>query len=177
VVADRIRKLTILWLVPILFLLHNGEEAIMMRATLDEVRSGMPRFLRIFLPPVSPPQFLMALALLTALVFLCAWFGQLDRDRSWGVYVMVGLEMVLLLNVFAHGVTMALVGSYTAGSVTSLLVNLPFALYVLRRAWKESWVGQGAFLLMIPLAFIAHTPVLFGFLFVSGYLTRFLLGA
>jgi hypothetical protein len=91
--------------------------------------------------------------------------------------VMVGLEMVLLLNVFAHCVTLSLVGSYTAGSVTSLLINLPFAVYVLLRAWKEDWVGRGAFLLMIPLAFIAHTPVLFGFLFVSGYLARFFLGA
>lgn len=149
----------------------------MMHATLDEVRTGMPRFLRVFLPPVTYEQFLVCLVLLTALAIFCAWFGQIERDRSWGVYVLVGLQMVLLINVFAHITTLAVVGHYTAGSVTSLLVNLPFSIYLLRRAVLEEWVGRRALLLLIPAALVVHTPVLFGFLFVSGYISRLLFGA
>jgi hypothetical protein len=173
----RLRRKTVLWMVPFLFLLHNCEEALTMRATLEEVRSGMPRFLRVFLPPVTYEQFLVSLVLLTALVFCVAWFGNLERDRSWGSYALVGVQMVLLLNVLAHGMTLAVVGGYTAGSITSLLVNLPFSLYLLGRALREGWVVRGAFLVMIPLAFVVHTPILFGVLFLSGYISRFLFGA
>lgn len=148
-----------------------------MRATLDEVRTGMPRFLRVFLPPVTYEQFLVSLVLLTGVAFACAWFGKIERDRSWGAYVLLCLQMVLLINVAAHITTLAVVGHYTAGSATSLLINLPFSIYLLRRAWKEEWVGKRGFLLMIPLAVVVHTPILFGFLYVSGYISRFLAGA
>lgn len=148
----------------------------MMRATLEEVRTGMPRYLRVFVPPVSYEQFIVAMILLTALVFVCAWFGQLGRDRSWGVYVLVGMLWVLLINVLAHVVTLAVVGTYTAGLGTSLFINLPFSLVLLRRAWKEEWVERTGLLLLIPMALIVHTPILFGFLFLSGYISRFLFG-
>jgi len=173
----RVGRMTALWLVPILFLVHNSEEGIMMRATLDEVRIGMPRFLRVFLPPVTYEQYLVSLVLVTALAFCCAWFGQIDRSRSWGMYVLVGLQMVLLLNVVAHVTTLAVVGHYTAGSVTALLINLPFFLYLLGRARNEDWVGRRGLILLIPVAFVVHTPVLFGFLFISGFISRFLFGA
>lgn len=169
-------RTTALWLVPIFFLLHNFEDGITMRATLEEVHSGMPRFLRVFLPPVTYEQFLITLVLLTAIALCCAWFGQLERDRSWGVYALVGLQMVLLINVFGHITTMIVLGHYTAGSATSLLVNLPFSLYLLRRAMREEWVGRRGFLLLIPTAVVVHTPVLFGFLFISRYLSRLLFG-
>ena len=175
--AHRLTRTAALWLVPLLFFVHNCEEGIMMRVTLDEVRSGMPRFLRVFLPPVSYEQFLVALVLLTALAFCAALYGGIDRSQSWGVYVLVGLQMVLLLNVVAHVATLAVVGHYTAGSATSLLVNLPFSLYLLGRALKEEWVGRRGFLLLIPVAFVVHTPILFGLLFISGYISRFLFGA
>ncbi len=170
-------KTTALWLVPALFFLHNCEEAITMRATLEDVHAGMPRFLRVFLPPVTYEQFLISLVLLTVVAFGCAWFGQLERDRSWGVYVLVGLQMVLLINVLGHITTLVVVGHYTAGSATALLVNLPFSVYLLRRALREEWVGRRGFFLLIPAAIVVHTPVLFGFLFVSGYLSRLLFGA
>ncbi len=175
-VKPGISKTAALWLVPVLFLLHNCEEALTMRATLDAVRTGMPRFLRVFLPPVSFEQFLVSLVLLTALAFCCAWFGHLERDRSWGVYVLVGLQMVIGINVFAHITTLAVVGHYTAGSITSLVVNLPFSVYLLRRAMKEDWISPRGILLMVPGAIIVHTPVLFGVLFISGYISRFLFG-
>ncbi len=170
-------KTTALWLVPVLFLLHNCEEGITMRATLEEVHSGMPRFLRVFLPPVTYEQFLIYLVLLTAVALGCALFGQLERDRSWGVYVLVGLQIVLLINVFGHITTLVVLRHYTAGLATSLLVNLPFSLYLLRRAIREEWVGRRGFVLLIPAAVVVHTPVLFGFLFIAGYISRLLLGA
>jgi Protein of unknown function with HXXEE motif len=171
-----LQRKTVLWMVPFLFLLHNGEEALTMASTLEEVRSGMPRFLRVFLPPVTEEQFLVSLVLLSVLIFLCAWFGNIGRDRSWGVYALVGLQMVLLLNVLAHVTTLAVVGRYTAGSVTSLLVNLPFSVYLIRRAFVEGWVARHSLLVMIPLAFVIHTPILFGFLYFSGFVARLLFG-
>jgi hypothetical protein len=170
-------KFTLLWLVPVLFLVHNIEEGLYMRETMDHVRAGMPRFLRVILPPVSYEQFLVSLILVTAVVFFLAIVGELDRERSWGVYCMLGVQMVLLLNVAAHLTTMVVVRSYTAGVATSLLVNLPFSVFLFQRAIRERWIGLAGFLLLIPAAAVIHVPVLFGFLYVSGFISRVLLGA
>jgi hypothetical protein len=170
-------KITLLWLIPVFFLVHNIEEGLFMRETLDQVRTGMPRFLKVILPPVSYEQFLVSLILVSAIVFFLAIVGQLDRDRSWGVYCMLGVQMVLLLNVAAHLITMVVVRSYTAGLATSLLVNLPFSIYLFWRTARERWIGTAGLLLLIPVAAVVHVPVLFGFLYVSGFISRTLLGA
>lgn len=170
-------KIALLRLIPVFFLVHNLEEGLFMRETLDQVRTGMPRFLRVLLPPVSYEQFLVSLVLVTAIVFFLAIVGRPDREHSWGVYCLLGVQMVLLLNVAAHVTTLMVVGSYTAGLATSFFVNLPFSVFLFWRAVRERWIGTVGFLLLIPVAAVIHVPVLFGFLFVSGFISRALLGA
>jgi hypothetical protein len=72
---------------------------------------------------------------------------------------------------------MVVVRSYTAGLATSLFVNLPFSVYLYWRAVRERWIGTAGFLILIPVAAVVHVPVLFGFLYVSGFISRALLGA
>jgi len=174
--TTRPTKSTLLWLVPFLFLLHIIEEALFMRGTLDEVRTGMPKFLRILIPPVSYEQFLVSLCIITILVFCLAYFGYLDRQRGWGVFVMVGLQVVLFLNVFAHLIALRVVGSYTAGLVTSLAINLPFSLYLFWRLLREKWIRPLGFALLFPIALVVHVPIRFGVLYISGFISRSLFG-
>jgi hypothetical protein len=173
----QIRKTALLWLIPFLFLVHNVEEAIFMRETLDQVRTGMPKFLRILIPPVSYEQFLVSLVLVTVVVFFFAFVGQLDRERGWGVYALLVVQAVLFLNVFAHLTTLIFVGSYTAGLGTALLINLPFSVYIFWRALRDRWIGPIGFGLLFPAGAVVHVPILFGFLYVSGFISRGLFGA
>jgi hypothetical protein len=172
----RPNKFTLLWLIPFLFLLHALEEALYMRGTLEEVRTGMPKFLRILIPPVSYEQFLISLCIITVLVFCLAYFGHLDRQRGWGVYVVLVLQAVLFLNVFAHLIALLVVRSYTAGLVTSLAINLPFSLYIFWRLLREKWIRPLGFALLFPIAIVAYVPIRFGFLYISGFISRSLFG-
>ena len=174
---SRTKRTTLLWLIPFLFLIHNVEEAIFMRGTLDQVRTGMPRFLRVIIPPVSYEQFLVSLVLVTAVVFFFAFVGNLDRERAWGVYAMLLVQAVMFLNVFAHLAALIFFGSYTAGLGTALLINLPFSLHIFRRALRDRWIGPLGFALLFPAGAMAHIPILFGFLYVSGFILRGLFGA
>jgi hypothetical protein len=174
--TTRPTKITLLWLILFFFLIHSIEEVLFMRETLDQVRTGMPKFLKVVIPPVSYEQFLISLVIITLLVFCVAYFGHLDRQRGWGVYVMVGLQVVLFLNVFAHLISLLVVGSYTAGLATSLAINLPFSIYLFWRLLREQWMRPPTFVLLFPLAAVVHVPILFGFLYISGFISRFLFG-
>ena len=51
----------------------------------------------------------------------------------------------MLLNVLWHVATAALVfNGYAPGLLTAILINLPFSVYLLRRAASERWVSRGA---------------------------------
>jgi hypothetical protein len=49
---------------------------------------------------------------------------------------------------------------YAPGLVTALLLNLPFSLYLLRRAARERWLDRGALWTLAPAALLVHGPML-----------------
>jgi len=146
----------LLWLVPVFVTIHNLEEALFMPAFLQTRNDSIPAGLRSLLPPITYRQFLIPLIILTAMPYLIAWFGNLERERSVSVYVLLGLQVVMLYNVLAHIVMAAAMGGYAPGVVTALIVNLPFSLYLLRRAVKESWAPRKVIVLLFSVALIVH---------------------
>ncbi len=162
----------LLWLVPILFAIHNVEEALFMKETLAAAKSGLPRFMRILLPPISYEQFLISLIVVTIGAFLFAAFGRLERPHGPGVHLLVGLQVVLFLNAFSHLVSAVVLGGYSAGLVTALGVNLPYSLLVFWQALRQQWVRGPVFAAMFPLGLFVLGPILFGILFFSGFLAR-----
>jgi len=162
----------LLWLIPILFALHNVEEALFMKPTLAAAKNGLPRFMRILLPPVSYEQFMISLIVVTIAAFLFAAFGRLDRPHGPGVYLLVGLQVVLFLNAFAHLVSAVMLDGYSAGLGTALAVNLPFSLLIFWQALKQRWVSGSIFAAMFPVGLFVLGPILFGILFFSGILAR-----
>jgi hypothetical protein len=166
----------LLWLVPIVFLLHNVEQAMNIRDTMEAARSGMPRLLRIIIPPVSADQYIVALVIATALAFAAALGGRIDRQRTWGVYALVALQMALFLNVIAHVMASLVLQHYTAGLATALGVLLPLSAVLFWYALREKWLPLWAFLLMIPVGAFIHGPMFFGILYFSGFLAGWLNG-
>jgi Protein of unknown function with HXXEE motif len=155
----------LLWLVPVLLTIHNLEEAVAMPAFIEKRNASVPGSLRDIVPPVTYKQFLIALAIITVIPYLVAllWLG-----RRWAVYLLVGFQVVMLINVFAHTLMAIFLRGYTPGLVTALLINLPFSLYLLRRAVIEKWMSKRAVALMFPVGLLAHGPVLLGLMLLSG---------
>ena len=164
---DRValRRSRRLWLVPLLFLLHNAEEALTIGPVLPLVNARLAATLPGRLPSLSYLEFLIALALATALPFIVAAAGNLRQPGSRAGYVLLIVQATLFLNVISHLRAAALLLGYAPGLGTAVLVNLPFSLVLLSQAWREHWYSRRA---LAPAALLVHGPGLIGLLWVVG---------
>jgi hypothetical protein len=155
----------LLWLVPVFLTIHNLEEAVVMPAFLERRNASVPGSMRGILPPVTYKQFLIALVIITITPYLVTLFW---LRRGWAVYLLVGFQVVMLINVFAHALMALFLRGYAPGLITALLINLPFSLYLLKRAVDERWVSKKAAVWMFPIGLLIHGPVLAGLMLLSG---------
>jgi hypothetical protein len=158
-------KRTLLWLVPILLTIHNLEEALLMPAFIEKRNASVPGQLREIIPPVTYQQFLTALVIITVIPYLVAL---LWLNRAWAVYLLVGLQVVMLINVCAHTLMALFLRGYAPGLATALVINLPFSLYLMKRAVREKWMSGKAVALMFPIGLVIHGPALAGLMLLSG---------
>lgn len=153
----------LLWLVPLLLTLHNLEEAVFMKGFLDRFGARIP-----ILPMVTYGPFLLALGLVTLAPYLFAASGPLER-RSRAFFLVLGTQMVVLVNVAAHLATAVWVRGYAPGLVTALLVNLPFSVFLFRRALRGAWVRPWDLAWLLAAALLVHGPGLVGLLVLAGW--------
>jgi hypothetical protein len=158
----------VLWLVPILVTIHNLEEALLMPAFLQARNESIPGSLRDLLPPVTYRQFLIALLIVTVIPYLITLFGNPGRAGGIGVYLLLGFLVVMLINVAAHVFMAVIIGGYAPGIVTALLMNLPFSVYLLRRALRERWVTGREMGVIFVVGLIVHGVGLPGLIIVAG---------
>jgi hypothetical protein len=147
----------LLWLVPVFATIHNAEEALLMPRFLEARNGAIPSTLRGLLPPITERQFLISLLIVTAIPFTVAAIFDLKRKRGPGVYLLLGYQGVMLLNVLAHAMMSILIGGYAPGVATAIALNLPFSIYLLRTAINEQWVSRRALVLLGVAAVIIHT--------------------
>ena len=163
---------SLLWLIPVLLLVHNLEEALSMPRFFPLDPNFIPSALRPLLAEVTYAQFLLVLLPVTVLPFLIAARGDLHRSGSGGIFLLLGFQAVVLLNVFFHIASALVLGGYVPGLLTALVLNLPFSIYVFQRACRECWISRGALLSLPALALLLHGPVLIGLMTLSGWMTR-----
>ncbi len=150
-------KKNLLWLVPILITVHNLEEAVFMPIFLARRNTAIPNFLHGLLPPITYGQFLLALFIMTATPYLIAWFANRERERvGVGMFLLLSVQVMMLVNVFAHMGMAILVSGYAPGVVTAIAINLPFSVYLLRHAVRERCVSGRAMALIVPIGLVLH---------------------
>src|SRR4051812_3080780 len=152
-----IANVKLVWLVPVLITVHNCEEALTMPAILASRNSAIPRFLHGLLPAITYRQFLLALFITTAVPYGIAWFAKLDRDGSEaGMLLLLSVQVMMLVNVFAHLWMAISIRGYAPGLLTALALNFPFSIYFLSRAAKERWVSRKAWRFILPTGVLLH---------------------
>lgn len=159
----RLGRRHLLWLVPLLLTLHNLEEAVFMKGFLSRFGDRLP-----ILPPVTFGQFLLALTLVTLAPYAFAASGPLER-RSRAFLLVLGTQMVVLVNVASHLAAAVWARGYAPGLVTALLVNLPFSLFLFRRALRASWVRPRDLAWLLVAALLVHGPGLVGLMVLAGW--------
>jgi Protein of unknown function with HXXEE motif len=151
----------VLWLVPILLAIHNAEEALLFPRYLPLVLRRLPEGWRALAGAATLGQVGVALALVTLIPLLLAIWAFRRPDSDFPVWLLLLVQATVLLNVLWHVATAALVfNGYAPGLLTAILINLPFSVYLLRRAARERWVSRGAMWGLLPGALAMHGPLL-----------------
>ena len=155
------RSRSVLWLVPILLAVHNAEEALFFPRYLPFVLYRLPAAWQALIAPLTTGQVGAALAVVTAVAFIVAWWSYHRPDSAVALWLVLLIQATVLLNVVWHAAAaVVLFGGYAPGVATALLVNLPFSVYLLRRAARERWLDRRALWLLAPAAVVLHGPLL-----------------
>lgn len=155
------RSRSVLWLVPILLAVHNAEEALFFPRYLPFVLYRLPVAWQALIAPLTTGQVGGALGVVTAVAFIVTWWSYERPGSTVALWLVLLIQATVLLNVVWHvAAAVVLFGGYAPGVGTALLVNLPFSVYLLRRAARERWLGPRALWALAPAAVVLHGPLL-----------------
>ncbi len=156
----------VLWAVPILLAFHNVEEAVTMPRYLPVVQAHVPAALR---PPagMSTPALLGVLAVVTLLPFGLAAWADRRPDASAARWGLALVQVVAALNVAWHLGAALVLGGYSPGLLTAVLINFPFSVYFIRRAAREGWLSPRALWATVPAAVVLQGRGVLGLLAVA----------
>jgi Protein of unknown function with HXXEE motif len=157
-----------LWLVPTFMAVHNAEEAIFFPRYLPVVLERLPEPWRSVVGPITLGQLWAALLAVTLIPVVLAAWATLRPERAAPIWLLLLIQATLLVNVFWHvGAAVVLFDGYAPGLATAVLLNLPFSVYVIRRAAAQNWVTQRARWALIPGALVVHGPAVSALLWVT----------
>lgn len=130
--------------------------------------SFLPASLGALEPRLSTDTLLLALAVLSVLAFGLATIVALRPQAHAALWLLLALEAAIGINAVAHVASAIVIfRGYGPGLATAALINLPFAIYVLRRARRDAWVGLRAWRLLPLGGLVLHGPVLLGGLWLA----------
>jgi len=144
----------VLALIGVTLVLHTAEEYLTFPGFLMSA-SRMPRWL----PPPSllhsSQDLRVALVFATALpLAIIAW--AILRPRKGLLISVLLLEAILLVNAVWHILASLVRGGYAPGVITAVFINLPFGVYVLRRAVTLQWIRARTAWQLIGIALVLH---------------------
>ena len=152
----------LLALIGVTLVLHTTEEYLTFPAYL----ASENRLSRWLSPPAfaqNPRNLDVALTLATVLPLAVIVWAVLRPRKALLVSVLF-LESILLVNAGWHIFAACVRGGYAPGVLTAVLINLPFGIYVLRKAVKEQWITPQTVWLMLGIVLALHLVALGSFL-------------
>lgn len=134
--------------------LHTGEEYV----TFPLFFRSSSRLLQWLPTPrlIQDPQRLHVALLMATVLPLAVIAWAVIRPEKAILVAVLFLESVLLVNAGWHMLAAAVNRGYVPGLITAVLINLPFGIYVPRRAVRQQWVGARAVWQMIAIAMVLH---------------------
>jgi hypothetical protein len=162
----------VLWLLPVVFIIHDGEELLTMPgwvvrhqqkldqlARMNEIAAEMIRSL-----PTTTAQVAVAIGFILLLFVVVTAGASVSRKRGFWLYAYASLLGVLFLHVFTHIAQAVLIGGYAPGVIGAVVAIIPGALYIYKRLFEAKLLTMKSavvtaligFALFIPAAMLAH---------------------
>jgi len=151
----------VLWLVPVVLTLHNIEEALTMPSwvmqNLPFIESNLPFDIRI---QFTPSQLLLSLGIATVVPVVVTLLCINGEKKSQRLYFLFLLQAIILINVFVPHIAVSLrILNYNPGVLTAVCFNLPFSLYLFRRAYREDYLARREIASLFLVAFVVYPPI------------------
>ncbi|QTD39505.1 HXXEE domain-containing protein [Sporosarcina sp. Te-1] len=163
---------TLIWLFPLMFILHDFEEIILiekwMKGNSTRIYDVLPeriadKVMKQF--SMSTAQF--AVAVLVIFVFVSSATVMANQYMIQGflgnIYFFTAVTLVFFLHAFTHIGQSIILRSVTPGAVTSLIVIIPYSVILYHSllvnevvTWKMLFICLPFCLLIIPLALLGH---------------------
>jgi hypothetical protein len=152
----------ILWLLPIVFIIHDGEELLTIPswiashqreldqiAKMSEVAAKLMRSL-----PTTTTQVAIAIGFILLLFIVVTIGASMSSRRGLWIYTYASLLGGLFLHVFTHIGQAVLVGGYVPGIIGAVAVVIPGTIYIYKRLFEEKFLTlkSAAFVALIGLA-------------------------
>lgn len=103
----------------------------------------------------NPQDLRLALVIGTVLPLVVIGWAILRPSKALLISALL-VECVLLVNAGWHILAALVRGGYAPGVITAVLINLPFGVYVLRRAVGDQWIGRRTAWQLIGMAVVLH---------------------
>ncbi|HKQ99871.1 MAG TPA: HXXEE domain-containing protein [Pyrinomonadaceae bacterium] len=161
-----------LWLLPLIFIIHDGEELLTMPDwiashqqelnQLARINETMAEILRSL--PTTTAQVAVSIGCILLLFVVVTAGAAISQRRGFWLYAYASLLGVLFLHVFTHVAQAILVRGYAPGVIGAVVAIIPGALYIYRRLFEAKLLTVKSsvitaligFALFIPGAMLAH---------------------
>lgn len=135
------------WLFALAVTIHNVEEAILLPAWSQTAGRWHH--------PVGPREFRFAVSVLTVAACVAVLMAVIQGKESVGAYFLSGYALAMLLNVlFPHVIATVVLRRYAPGTLTSLFLNLPVTLLLIRQGLQEGYIHLQKFLWAGPMVVV-----------------------
>ncbi|HEY6189873.1 MAG TPA: HXXEE domain-containing protein [Pyrinomonadaceae bacterium] len=162
----------VLWLLPVVFIIHDGEELLTMPgwvvrhrreldqlARMNETAAEMVRSL-----PTTTSQVAIAIGFILLLFVVVTAGASMSGKRGFWLYAYASLLGVLFLHVFTHIAQAILIGGYAPGVIGAVVAIIPGSLYLYKRLFEVKLLTLKSaivtalvgFALFVPGAMLAH---------------------
>jgi hypothetical protein len=158
----------VLYLIAALVLVHNAEEALAFTRLWTSVREHVKEVAGIGLSTTPEPMYPALLVATLVPAAIMVWAAR-RPDRPVRLWFALLVQTVIFLNALAH-VAIAFVGfhGYAPGLLSAVLLNVPYSVFVYRKARQGQWISVSGWWLLLPAALLVHGPLLVGLLFGVG---------
>jgi hypothetical protein len=131
----------VFWLLPVIFIIHDGEELLTMPGWIESHQPELDKLARlneaaaqmIRSMPTTTTELAVAIGVFLLLFVVVTAGAAISRGRGFWLYAYAVLLGVLFLHVFTHLAQAVFIGGYVPGLVGAVMIILPAALYIYKK--------------------------------------------
>ncbi|MDP1677508.1 MAG: HXXEE domain-containing protein [Bacteroidota bacterium] len=153
----------LLWSIPIILFIHNLEEALTMPQWMlthfPMLRTTIPFFEHL---QFSVTQLYASLFLVTLIPFLVTFFCLRGERTTEKISILLVLQAIIFWNALVPHISgLFVLEMYNPGTITAVLLNVPFSIYLYRRVKQEELIPKNTIRNCIFIGLAAYLPIVY----------------